>query len=231
MENIPDILQGVAALTWPIIIIIVILLFRANVRELIESAKSRKFTVKVAGNELTMDEISEQQRNLISDLQEQLVELQKQVDSIVKSEQTMSLPTAKEAEEAPSVANHILWVDDNPKNNAFLIESFEGQGISVVTATSTEDALRNFNRRIFDRVITDMGRLEGKQFNPQAGLELIRQIRLIDNEIPIIMYTSSRSAREQRSVVLDAGATNITASPTELLNSLNLGTGFRSAYR
>ncbi len=226
MENIADILQGVSALAWPIIIIIVIMLFHNNVRDLIESAKSRKFTVKVAGNELTMEEISEQQRNLISDLQEQLIELQKQVHSLAGSEQLQSSSQTVEEETRGDrkSASRILWVDDNPKNNAYLIQGFGDQGVEVVTALSTEEALKRFSQGKFDRVITDMGRQEEKQFNPQAGLELTHQIRSIDDKIPIIVYTSPRSARRDRESAISAGATNITSSPTELLNTLQIGT-------
>jgi len=42
MANISNILEGVAALLWPAIAIILVFLFRPAVAALIESAKSRK---------------------------------------------------------------------------------------------------------------------------------------------------------------------------------------------
>ena len=114
MDNLPAILDSFAKLAWPIIVIVVLLGFRNNIIELIETAKSRKFTVKVAGNELTMEELSEQQRNIITDLQQQLTELQKQIQPLLKA-----APVKKSGRKQKSAgrnikktagAKSILWV-------------------------------------------------------------------------------------------------------------------------
>lgn len=220
MENIGQILQGLASLAWPIIVIIILFGFRSSVTALLESAKARKFTIKVAGNELTMEEASEQQRALISDLQKQIVDIQKNIEAVRGTKQ---VGEAVVEEKKAVAANTILWVDDKPRNNAFLIENLTEQGISVTTAQSTAEALAMFGSRRFDRIISDMGRYEEGRFNPVAGLELTRQIRATDPNVPIVVYTSIRSAQEQRQAALDAGVTEITASPTVLLNALQMG--------
>jgi hypothetical protein len=49
MSEFRDLLDGVAALLWPLIVIAILYLFRPAVVAIIESAKSRKFTLKMGG--------------------------------------------------------------------------------------------------------------------------------------------------------------------------------------
>lgn len=225
MDTIADLLRALATLAWPTIVIILLFLFRRNIRELIESAKSRRFTVRVAGNELTMEEINEQQLSLISDLQSQVVDLQQHIRALSTGGRVPDgSETGRTAAERLQEVNRILWVDDSPKENAYLIQSFQEQGIDVVTALSTEEALRKYSRgsRGFDSVITDMGRFESGKFNPFAGIELTRRIRPADPEIPIVLFTNPRNAREKREQALAAGVTEVTASATELLKMVQV---------
>ena len=231
MDNIPDILQGIAALAWPIIVVIILISFRNNVKELLESAKSRKFTVKVAGNELTMEEVSEQQRTLIADLQKQIAELQK---SMVRLSPKAVMDETAGSERIPTepkrtVVNSVLWADDNPKNNALLIESLQDQGINVMTALSTDEAVARYRSRRFDRVISDLVRREEGIRKSFAGFELARQIRAEDPEVPIIIYTSMPPSAATRQMAIEAGATDITSSATALINLLQIDSDSRSA--
>jgi len=225
MDTFPDLLRALAALAWPTIVIVILFLFRTNLKEVIESAKSRRFTVKVAGNELTMEEINEQQLNLISDLQKQVVDLQQHLQGLSTGGRVPDMTeTTSMIDERLQEVSRILWVDDNPKNNAYLIQSFQEQGIDVITALTTEEALRKFSRgsRGFDSVITDMGRNESGRFNPFAGIELTRRIRPADPKIPIILFTSPRTVREKREEALAAGVTEVTSSATGLLKMVQV---------
>lgn len=224
MENISTILQGLAALAWPVIVIILLFSFRESLKGLFESAKLRKFTLKIAGNELTMEEASEQQLALIADTQKQIVELQKNVEMLLQEQKTEVQIKGKMPfrELKQSVVNSILWVDDNPKNNAFLIETLIKQGIHVVTALSTADGLAKFKHRRFDRIVSDLVRIEDGIRNSSAGLELSQQIRDLDPNVPIIIYTSTPPSVGSRQMVQKAGATDITASPTALLSLLQI---------
>ncbi len=56
MAEVTKLLEGVAALLWPFIAIVILYLFRPAVEAIIESAKSRKFSVKIFGQELTMEQ-------------------------------------------------------------------------------------------------------------------------------------------------------------------------------
>ncbi|HRQ42195.1 MAG TPA: response regulator [Chloroflexota bacterium] len=227
MENIPAIIESIALLAWPVIVIVILFSFRSSVKELIESGKSRKFTVKVAGNELTMEEINDQQRTLIADLQKRVGELQEQVDTILNNKRPSEIQPSEENskrvlnEEIADKVRLILWVDDQPKNNSFLIQGLQDQGIQVVTALSTNEAIEKFQNVRFDRVITDMGRQEDGRFNPVAGIELTKIIRRTNANVPIFAYTSSRGMSHQQAAYT-AGITGITTSPSELLSSLQI---------
>jgi hypothetical protein len=56
MAEFGDLLEGVAAVLWPLILIVIVYLLHPVVIAIIESAKSRKFTVRFGGQELTMEE-------------------------------------------------------------------------------------------------------------------------------------------------------------------------------
>jgi CheY-like chemotaxis protein len=226
MESIGTVIQGLAALAWPIIVVVILFSFRDVVRDVLGSAKSRKFTLKVGGSELTMEEASEQQRVIISDLQNQIVAMQKTLDTLT-SASGVSLTTA--AEIKPNEVKSILWVDDHPRNNATLIEHLTKLGIEVVTALSTSEALVNLAAKNFERVVSDMGRTENGQFHPTAGLDLVRQIHATNSNVPIIIYSSSRTAQTYKQEALAAGAKEITSSPTALINALQLGVDMTSA--
>ena len=69
MEDLSTVLEGIASLLWPLIVLFVIIKFHGPVKEIIESAKKRKFTVKVGEYEISMEEVSEQFRAMLKDLQ------------------------------------------------------------------------------------------------------------------------------------------------------------------
>lgn len=60
MESLAKLLSAIATLAWPVAFAYALFRFAAPLKKLIESAHERKFTIKVAGNELTMEEVSEQ---------------------------------------------------------------------------------------------------------------------------------------------------------------------------
>src|ERR1035441_7021379 len=106
MEQFAKVVEALSTLLWPLIVVAVIVIFRPAVSRLIESARSRKFTVKIGGQELTMDEASEQQSSLIADLQSQLSDLRKRVEG----EQRAVPATRTEKETAlPPAPASVLW--------------------------------------------------------------------------------------------------------------------------
>lgn len=244
MEGTSALINSIATILWPLIVIIILLLFRKSVLGIMESARGRKFTFKVGEMELSMDEFSKQQGDMIKDLQTRVNKLQRQMEP-----KGNALPSAEEldfedrrkdvrrAEDAPKAESKsnaervtldidddisdILWVDDNPKNNAFLIDSLHYHGVSVSTAKDTKEAINRFVHGAFDCIISDSCRHEGKEFdNCQAGFELSSQIRKINDDVPIYIYTD-KVDEKMKIKAHNVGATAITSSPSELLKLLS----------
>jgi len=216
-----EILQGAAALLWPLIaiilIVILIALFRPNIAAIIKSAETRKVTLKIGNQELTLEEADKQQRNLIADIQSQVVELRRNIEGI-----TGTIPALPESAKAERSAQRvaILWVDDNPKNNGYLVQQFLDMGLTVDLALSTSDGLKRFDEGQYEVVISDMGRREEGSYKGTAGLSLLKEIRAINPDVPFIIFSTSTVVREYRSKAIAAGATSITSSPTELFGIL-----------
>lgn len=175
-------------------------------------------TVIVAGAELTIAEVSEQSRKLLGDLQDQILNLQK-ANPQVAEERT--LEEAVGTSSVPHVRS-ILWVDDNPKNNSFLVERFIKLGIKVKAVVSTAHALAELKAGSFDRIISDMGRHEAEGYNQTAGIDLLRSVRDLGIQTPLAIYCSARAVGTYGSEALELGATAVTSSPTSLLQALRI---------
>ena len=105
----------------------------------------------------------------------------------------------------------VLWVDDNPSNNVHERKALEALGISIVLATSTDEALEKLKRQSFDAIISDMGRPP----DMQAGYTLLEKLRTSDDRTPYIIYAGSR-ASEHRAEARRRGAVGCTNRPDEL---------------
>ena len=233
MEAVPKLLEGISLLLWPAIVILLIVLFRPVIKALMESAKSRKFTLKIGGQELTMEEASKQQNSLIADLQSQVAEIRRAVGQ-VSSEGSVPQAQAVSGSGEPSRVSDrsgrsVLWVDDYPKNNSYFVEQLSDVGISVDLALSTTEGLAKFRRGSYLAVISDMGRLEDGKDRPEAGLDLVREIRKTDKQTPILIFCSSRAVHRAGDMALKLGANGVTSSPAELHRLLELDR-FSSRY-
>jgi CheY-like chemotaxis protein len=213
MEYVSEILKAIASLLWPVIVIVILLAFRRQVAGLIETARSRKFVVKVGEMELSMDEYNKQQSDLIKDLQNQVAAMQKSQDPRQRDE------TASFAAEDASRMHmrSILWVDDYPRNNAVLIENLRQAGIAVTTSVTTQEALGRLRTLPFDKVVTDLDHPDNGSPNATAGIELVKSVRVMNKDIPIYIYTSAYKAEKMFLEAQEAGANQITASPTILM--------------
>jgi CheY-like chemotaxis protein len=119
----------------------------------------------------------------------------------------------------------VLWVDDNPSNNAYETAKLRTDRVRVIEARSTSEALAALTsqRLVPDVVITDLGRVEGGTFVPDAGLQLIRKAREVGFDRPIYMYSTRAAKLEREPDVIAAGGNGITDSPVELLTLLKSG--------
>ncbi len=211
MDNIAQLISALASLAWPVLLGLLLFKLQVPIRTLLESALKRKFTIKVAGNELTMEEASEQQRAIVSDLQTKLAELEKRLNlGASRAAPPVAAP--------PATGKRILWVDDKPRNNSYLVATLEERGVRVDTALSTDEGLAQFKKMAYDIVVTDMGRPEGDK----AGIDLTRKLKVFSPATPVYIFCGARAAQGLRAEALAAGASEITSSVSTLLSELPL---------
>ncbi len=132
--------------------------------------------------------------------------------------------------EAPKVQRRVLWVDDNPKNNTFLVQRLLDDGVRVDLAVSTRDGMARLTADDYDLVLTDMGRDEAGISKSTAGLELLQEARAKGFKGPILFFTRGSTARRFADDVIEMGGNGITSSVTELRGLIvrhlrNLGDG------
>ena len=70
MEQIAKLIEALTPVLWLGLVVFVVLRFEPAVRDVIESARQREFTLKIGGQELTMKQLTDQQKQLLDDLQE-----------------------------------------------------------------------------------------------------------------------------------------------------------------
>jgi len=190
--------------------------------------RTRAFTVKVGGVELSVEDATEQLRRQVADLQTHMA-----TELVERSEPAPSGPPAAPGAPpgAPAGAADgavagldratILWVDDNPDDNALELAKLRDDGLEVLLARSTAEAMDVLSlRRGVRAIVTDLGRSEDGEFRSHAGLALLRQLREAEQDQPVLVYTSTRRVELDRQDALEAGATAVTASPTELFAAL-----------
>lgn len=211
MESSAHFVSALASLAWPALFAVMLFRFSEPLKKLIESARGRKFTIKIAGNELTMEEVSEQQRLMVSDIQLKVAELEKRLTlGVTEPLNLAATPTRS--------GKHILWVDDRPKNNSLLIASLEERGAKIDVALTTDEGIEKFRSTRYDMIISDMGRPEGDK----AGIDLVKKVRALGADIPFYIFCGSWAARNLEEESLKAGVTRITSSGTTLLSVLPL---------
>eukprot|EP01084_Bolivina_argentea_P204957 350120_1 len=132
-------------------------------REMIDQAESNIKSVVVENNEQKSNEIN-------------INVAQKGCVIVIKMKQIQT----------PRSGKVIVWVDDEPKNNMRFIYELEKQNISVIICVSTKEAelilnnyqwiLRLKNGDI--RIVTDMVRMENEKRIFDAGINLIKLLRM-----------------------------------------------------
>ena len=78
----------------------------------------------------------------------------------------------------------VLLVDDDQAIQLLYQEEFKDEGYRVVSATDGEKALELFNQEKPDLVILDI------QMPGLNGIEVLRQMKMIDASIPIILSSA-----------------------------------------
>lgn len=112
----------------------------------------------------------------------------------------------------------VLWVDDRPENNRYEAAALAKLQIEVVTALSTDEALRciEADNEGFDLIISDWERA-GEP--PEAGLRLLDRLRKLAGSVPLVYYHAAFGARrsERTAQALMAGAFGEAVRPADLM--------------
>jgi CheY-like chemotaxis protein len=222
------IIEAVGSLLWPLLVAVLLIRILPHVpgvvADLRRALRTRAFTVKVAGAELTMEEATEQLRRQVADLQTHMaIQLAERDDAApVPPPAPPSAAGAGEAAGPPTPGRPtLLWVDDHADDHALELAKLRDDGIEVLLARSTAEALDVLSlRRGVQAVVTDLARSEDGEFRAHAGLALLRQLKEAEHDQPVLVYTEAARAELDRRDALDAGAALVTASPVELLAAL-----------
>lgn len=136
-------------------------------------------------------------------------------------------PEAPVGSTAPPIDRHttpqplaVLWVDDHPENSALVVEQLQDNGVRVDIARTTNEALDRLSHRQYRLIISDMARMEGASYDPSAGVALIRELRDIGVETPVVIYCSQPSRLRSGSAAREAGAIAVTDSSLLLFEQL-----------
>lgn len=111
------------------------------------------------------------------------------------------------------IGKSVLWVDDNPANNALAVRALRKFRLDIEEATSTEAALEASRRRRFDLVISDMGRGE----DMRAGYTLLQGLRDSGSTIPFFIFAGSDKPEFRREAA-ERGAQLSTNDMLELVD-------------
>lgn len=163
-----------------------------------------------SGRELPVEELTRLQQVALEDVQRTVARMAKQIPA---EEETGDLRRAP--------AQHVLWVDDNPENNALLVDQLQRMGVSVDAVKSTDDAKRRFDGGArYAAVVSDMGRTEAGRRVDDAGVVLVRAVKGRFPSLPVFVYCSPQALSEYSDAAREAGVDHITSSGTRLLSEL-----------
>jgi CheY-like chemotaxis protein len=217
------IIQAIGSLLWPLLVAALLVRVLPHVPTLVadlrRAMRARAFTVTIGGAELTVEEAIEQLRRQVTDLQTHMA-----VQLAERGEPAGATPAATEEAVTPAAGQGrptILWVDDQPGDRTLELAKLRDDGVEVLLARSTAEALDVLSlRRGIQAVVTDLVRSEDGEFRSHAGLALLRQLKEAEQDQPVLVYTDGRRAELDRQDALDAGATVVTSSPVELFTAL-----------
>lgn len=234
------ILDFLGKMAWPTIAAVILWKLYPTLQKILES---RSFTIKIGGMEISAQQASEQLARQIQELQDKVLMLTgrisarpdlKTIEDSTKNRFIEDFDfcnleidcklTGILPEQIKHKPKHILWVDDRPSNNAFIIDRLRKSGIQVIEALSTNEAVEILHKKSerIEAIISDMDRTEEGKYQPDAGVKLIRLLRESGNNTPIFIFSSVKSAEEIRKIVIEAGGNGMTSSTLDLLEWIDL---------
>lgn len=143
-------------------------------------------------------------------LEKKLVDL---IWEIVNSDRTENIFERKEIIKR----NKILWVDDYPSNNSAIMSLFEEKKVYFDIALTTEHGIRLFNNQSYDIIITDIGR----QNEHDAGIKFIDELKKLQCETPILVYSSYNNIKKYEKKALEYGASKVSCNPYDIIVTIS----------
>jgi len=229
MEALAHLINAVAALVWPAIAAALLYALASPIKALIQS---REFTVQVAGIKLTVGFSIEELNREIAQIKTKLSELEPggkdMAFSTIAAEAARSGSNGEaepESSKPSRLGNRILWVDDKPETIALSIAQLRSIGLEVELASSTAEAMRKVEEANppYDLVLSDIGRYEDGKSVPKAGLVLLKQIRSLHGDLPVLFFSTARTIglRPIREAIDADKNVYGTGSTTELFDLIN----------
>ena len=123
-------------------------------------------------------------------------------------------PSARTVDTTSALNARVMVVEDDRDLLVIFRKVLESAGFEVVTALDGKQALRRFRKERFDAVITDISMPE------MDGMELIRLIRLVDLDVPVVIVTAAPSVNSAIKAI-EYGALRYLTKPVphgELIN-------------
>lgn len=207
MEDISKLLEALSKIIWPLLFFVLVFYFRKEIREKFSNIKSFEAgNIKIVlskNNEesessLASDDFAQLLNREIEFIQHDVNELRKKVIS-TKTEELQ----IHKLSDTDSNSRLILWVDDMPKNNAFMIARLENRGYIIDYAGSTAEGIEKFEkkRKPYRFIISDLGRIEENGYQETAGIDLLKAIKVRQSDVLFAVYSWSDKLQSNREVI------------------------------
>lgn len=212
-----EILDAIASLLWPVVVAALLAALFPVIKRFLSQSDS--IDIEVAGAKVSVQRASEELRQLISDLQDRVNELEE-----AQSGSSIEAPEIPAISGSPSPRDVVLWVDDRLEANVYERARLREAGRRIVQAESTRSALQRIRSDgPFDVIVSDMSRVEeGGRLNLHAGLDLLREIRDAGDETPVVFYSSPRGLGSVQADLDRFVNVAYTTSPSELMRLLRV---------
>ena len=110
----------------------------------------------------------------------------------------------------------MLWVAERPESHALLVDQLRNNGVRVTTVTTTADALREVSERPYRLIVSDMSRKENGHYRSDAGLSLLRELRDLGVDVPVIVFSGQKGQLRYGAQARQSGAVATTSSAYEM---------------
>jgi CheY-like chemotaxis protein len=229
-----QILSAVAQLLWPIFALLLGLRLLPELKLIFHKiSESKNLKIKWGDKELSVQEAADNIQKVVGSLIDaegprtaaaaSAAQSSASSPSALGGAQSVLPPQSQLADVARIAASNlrrVLWVDDKPNSIALELARLKDWDIRVDEARTTEEALEKFKPGKYSLVITDMYRWEGGVRVTEAGINLLKELRSMDANVPVIAYTASSSAKQYGSTFLKLGGMAVTSSAVELFDLL-----------